>query len=141
MKEKLNSIFETLQKGIQDVIPIIVEEGKNTIDDIAKFAGEEWAKFKENIKSKPDAKVATEEVELLNAKKLVEFAKKYRVANANEVYAWKKQGDNAVIVNLAYGKDKEPLDTADNQYVIIKAEGLSADVMNLFKESELVILK
>lgn len=44
-------------------------------------------------------------------------------------------------INLAYGKDQELLEKDKNKFIILKAEALSADLLNMFEESELVILK
>ena len=142
--EKLseNPIREFIEKCVKDLIPVIVQEGSETLVDIKQDAKEAWSDFLRKVKEKkyPDYIVA-EEVELLNSRALLEIAKKYIVKDSNEVYALKKQDKNSIIVYLAYGKDKTPLEKEHNKYVIIKAEGLSADVLGMFDKSELVILK
>lgn len=44
-------------------------------------------------------------------------------------------------VNLAYGKDQELLEKDKNRFIILKVEALSADLLSMFEESELIILK
>ena len=49
--------------------------------------------------------------------------------------------DNSNIVYLAYVKDRDLLPVEDNHYVVIKATALTPEVINLFEENKLVILK
>lgn len=44
-------------------------------------------------------------------------------------------------INLAYGKDQELLEKDKNKFIILKVDALSTEVLNMFEESELVILK
>ena len=116
--EKLseNPIREFIEKCVKDLIPVIVQEGSETLVDIKQDAKEAWSDFLRKVKEKkyPDYIVA-EEVELLNSRALLEIAKKYIVKDSNEVYALKKQDKNSIIVYLAYGKDKTPLEKEHNK--------------------------
>ena len=58
-----------------------------------------------------------------------------------EVYVWKKAYESGIYINLAYGKDQELLEKDKNKFIILKVEALSADLLSMFEESELVILK
>ena len=80
-------------------------------------------------------------VELLNSTKLIALAKENTVDGANEVYVWKKTYKNGMYINLAYGKDQNLLEKDKNKFIILEAEALSADLLNMFEESELIILK
>lgn len=81
------------------------------------------------------------EVKLLNSSKLITLAKENTVAGANEVYVWKKTHKGGMYINLAYGKDQELLEKDKNKFIILKVDALSTEVLNMFEESELVILK
>lgn len=153
----LSGLMKTISKGLEDIVlvakekgkpfaeemvSLIMSEGKSTLEGIKQDTLSLWTDFKKELAEMDiPANIVTVDVEFLNSKKLLEIAKDNIVLNANEVYAIKKQKSDAVFVYLAYGKDKEPLGKGQNKYVIIKAEGLSADVLGLFSESELVILK
>lgn len=142
--QNFNSILiqETLQKGIEELSKAISEAGKGTLNDISKDAKQAWEDFLKKIREKktPDYIVA-EDVEFLNSKTLLEIAKKYIVKGSNEVYVMRKQEKNCIFVYLAYGKDKTILEKEQNKYVVIKAEGVSADILGMFDNTELVILK
>ncbi|MCR5568054.1 MAG: hypothetical protein K6G31_02140 [Paludibacteraceae bacterium] len=81
------------------------------------------------------------EVEVLDMNTLVEFSKKYIVANCNEIVAINTMKDGESYVYLAYSKDRNLLPIENNKYLIIKAKSLSKEVESLFEESSLVILK
>ena len=81
------------------------------------------------------------EFELFNSSKLITLAKENVVDGANEVYVWKKAYNSGIYINLAYGKDQELLEKDKNKFIILKVEALSADLLSMFEESELVILK
>lgn len=142
--QNFNSILiqETLQKGIEELSKAISEAGKETLNDISKDAKQAWEDFLKKIREKktPDYIVA-EDVEFLNSKTLLEIAKKYIVKGSNEVYVMRKQEKYCIFVYLAYGKDKTILEKEQNKYVVIKAEGVSADILGMFDNTELVILK
>ncbi len=142
--QNFNSILiqEALQKGIEELSKAISEAGKETVQDISKDAKQAWEDFLKKIREQktPDYIVA-EDVEFLNTKTLLEIAKKYIVKGSNEVYVMRKQEKNCIFVYLAYGKDKTILEKEQNKYVVIKAEGVSADILGMFDNTELVILK
>lgn len=69
------------------------------------------------------------------------MAKENIVDGSNEVYVWKKTYESDMYVNLAYGKDQELLEKDKNRFIILKVEALSADLLSMFEESELIILK
>lgn len=81
------------------------------------------------------------EMEVLDMNTLVEFSKKYIVANCNEIVAINTMKDGESYVYLAYSKDRNLLPIENNKYLIIKAKSLSKEVESLFEESSLVILK
>ena len=85
------------------------------------------------------------EVDTLSSREMLQYAKNHIVKGSNMVVAFKQQGiindKEVAFVYLAYGKEKELLADENNHYVIIKANKLEQDILNLFSESDLVILK
>ena len=134
-------IIDVFKSLFEEVVPVIIEEGKKAIDEIAKNTNEQVNEFIEEINTEKVENVDFREIELLNSSKLITLAKENIVDGANEVYVWKKAYKSGVYINLAYGKDQELLEKDKNKFIILKAEALGADLLNMFKESELVILK
>lgn len=136
-------LFKTvLVEGGKQVVDTVLEEGKRTVGEIMTEAKEQYDAFLKDIQQQPvPSNVEFQEFELLNSAKLIALAKDNKVEGANEVYAWKIQKDNGIYINLAYGKDKELLVTDNNKFIVIKAEALSVDLLNMFEKSNLVILK
>lgn len=140
MKPNKN-VVDIFVKFFEEAIPVILEEGKKAMGDIANNTKEQVGDFLKELNTKTAQNVEFKEVELLNSSKLITFAKENIVPGANEVYAWKKQYKDGIYINLAYGNDQNLLDNDKNKFIIIKAEALTADLLNMFEESELVILK
>lgn len=134
-------VLDVFVKLFEEAIPVILEEGKKAMDDIVNNTKEQVGDFMKELNTETAKNVEFKEVELLNSSKLITFAKENIVPGANEVYAWKKQYKDGVYINLAYGNDQNLLENDKNKFIIIKAEALTADLLNMFKESELVILK
>ena len=134
-------IIDVFKSLFKEVVPVVIEEGKKAIDEIAKNTKEQVNEFVEELNTEKEVDVDFREIELLNSSKLITLAKENIVDGANEVYVWKKAYKSGVYINLAYGKDQELLEKDKNKFIILKAEALGADLLNMFKESELVILK
>ena len=134
-------IIDVFKSLFEEVVPVVIEEGKKAIDEIAKNTKEQVNEFVEELNTEKEVDVDFREIELLNSSKLITLAKENIVDGANEVYVWKKAYKSGVYINLAYGKDQELLEKDKNKFIILKAEALGADLLNMFKESELVILK
>ena len=134
-------VLDVFVKLFEEAIPVILEEGKKAMDDIVNNTKEQVGDFMKELNTETAKNVEFKEVELLNSSKLITFAKENIVPGANEVYAGKKQYKDGVYINLAYGNDQNLLENDKNKFIIIKAEALTADLLNMFKESELVILK
>ena len=81
------------------------------------------------------------EVDILDKKTLVDFAKKYIVKGCNEIVAMKVIEEDAILIYLAYSYDRQLLPPSDNNYLIIKSNSLDSDVEDLFNNSDLIILK
>lgn len=120
---------------------MVIEEGKKAIGEIAKNTKEQVNEFIEDLNTEKVENVDFREVEILNSSKLITLAKENIVDGANEVYVWKKAYESGIYINLAYGKDQELLEKDKNKFIILKVEALSADLLSMFEESELVILK
>lgn len=134
-------IIDVFKSLFEEIVPVVIEEGKKAIDEIAKNTKEQVNEFVEELNTEKEVDVDFREIELLNSSKLITLAKENLVDGANEVYVWKKAYKSGVYINLAYGKDQELLEKDKNKFIILKAEALGADLLNMFKESELVILK
>ena len=134
-------IIDVFKSLFEEIVPVVIEEGKKAIDEITKNTKEQVNEFIEELNTEKEVDVDFREIELLNSSKLITLAKENIVDGANEVYVWKKAYKSGVYINLAYGKDQELLEKDKNQFIILKAEALGTDLLNMFKESELVILK
>lgn len=140
----LKPLLEALKKSIQEIIiPTVCDEAKKTWEDVKRDSKELYKEFCDALTANPQMKsyVVVEEVELLKSQNLIEIVKSNIVENSNEAYVWKHQEKDATYVHVAYGKDKELIEKENNKFILIKTQALSTDVLNLFEESELVILK
>lgn len=134
-------IIDVFKSLFEEVVLVVIEEGKKAIGEIAENTKEQVNEFIEELNTEKEVDVDFREIELLNSSKLITLAKENIVDGANEVYVWKKAYKSGMYINLAYGKDQELLEKDKNKFIILKAEALSADLLNMFEESELVILK
>ena len=134
-------IIDVFKSLFEEIVPVVIEEGKKAIDEITKNTKEQVNEFIEELNTEKEVDVDFREIELLNSSKLITLAKENIVDGANEVYVWKKAYKSGVYINLAYGKDQELLEKDKNKFIILKVEALSADLLSMFEESELVILK
>ena len=132
-------IIDIFKNLFEEVGPVVIEEGKKAMDEIAKNTKEQVKEFIERLNT--EVAVDYRKVELLNSTKLIALAKENTVDGANEVYVWKKTYKNGMYIYLAYGKDQNLLEKDKNKFIILEAEALSADLLNMFEESELIILK
>lgn len=131
-------VLGMLTEMLNEVVPVIVDEGKKA-----------WTEIKENTKQQVgdfiaclnNGNVEFRKVESMNSEDLISIAKENVVTGANEVYAWKTQDKGDTYINLAYGKDGELLEKARNKFVVIKPKELSEDLLDMFEESELIILE
>lgn len=137
----IGNFLNVLKKELTDVFPLIMDEGSNLLSDIKNDTSDMFKKFIEKCQTDNIEYLVFKEEELLDSQKLLEYAKQYKVEGANEVYVWKIKKADALYIYLAYGKDKELIKKEQNKFLIIKVEALKTDVINLFNESELVILK
>ena len=139
---------------IEQVAPYLKEQFFKTIEQLGIWAKEkisnvDWEKKIDVFFSEPffpeipqNVKITKLEKELMNKANLIEIAKQNIVPNSNEVLAMlNDKGKNAYYLYLAYSKDKEMLPQEENNYVIIKAEGVTKDLQSLFDGHELIILK
>lgn len=87
-----------------------------------------------------DAKFTPVEVEMLTKSSLVDIAKKNIVVGSNQVAVMKSETDKAYFVYLAYLNGDELMPNNENNFVVVKAEALSKEVISLFADKELRIL-
>lgn len=142
-EQQKRSLLETLKRTMQENIPLVLNEAVNTWEGIKKDTHEAYKEFCDAITANPQMKsyIVVKEVDLLTSQRLIEIAKSNIVENSNEAYVWKSQEKDATYVHVSYGKDKELIEKEHNKFIIIKVQALSTDVLNLFEESKLVILK
>lgn len=124
---------------VEIAIELLKDLGKELIvkNDYASLLND----FIKNMSGEIKGIAVGKEVEVLDMNTLVEFSKKYIVANCNEIVAINTMKDGESYVYLAYSKDRNLLPIENNKYLIIKAKSLSKEVESLFEESSLVILK
>lgn len=147
-------IIEVGVQMIEQVAPYLKEQFFKSVEQLGIWAKEkissiDWEKKIDDLFSGPffpeipeNVKITKVEKELMNKANLIEIAKQNIVPNSNEVLAMlNDKGKNAYYLYLAYSKDKEMLPQEENNYVIIKAEGVTKDLQSLFDGHELIILK
>ena len=124
-------------------MPVIKDEWQKCKDGIKSDFEESVKNFAETVlkESYKADNIAFKKVDVLNASKLVAIVKEYKASGANECYVWKKPVDGIWFVNVAYGKDQELISNDDNKFIIIQPDSMSEDLLDMFGESELVVLK
>lgn len=140
-KEKINIDSEELKQRIKDEVMPEWDKAKQEMMECYQQAKADFLK-KISVTSKDNMTVY--EVDTLTSREMLQYAKNHIVKGANMVAAFKQQGvineKEVAFVYLSYGKGRELLADENNHYVIIKAKQLEQDVLNLFIESDLVIL-
>ena len=134
-----NQIIDVFKGLFKEVVQEFVSEGRKAMKEIAVNTKEQFDDFIKSLKQVEN--VEYKEEEMFNSSKLIKLAKENIVTGSNEVYVWKKTYKSDMYVNLAYGKDQELLEKDKNRFIILKVEALSADLLSMFEESELIILK
>ena len=77
-------IIDIFKNLFEEVGPVVIEEGKKAMDEIAKNTKEQVKEFIERLNT--EVAVDYIKVELLNSTKLIALAKENTVDGANEVY-------------------------------------------------------
>lgn len=132
---------EKVSQMVEEAIERLVEHGGKIVDKVQKDFLPLLQDLVKNFTGELKGIAFGKEVDILDMATLVSMAKKYIVANSNEIVAMKVKQTDGYFIYLAYSKDRKLLPTTDNKYVIIKAQTLAKEVENLFAESELLILK
>ena len=137
--------FDKVEDSWGEIKEAVTPDIENAKKEIKEHFQKSFLEFRKKINATSVDNVTMYEVETLTSTEMLKHAKAHIVKGANMVAAYKQEGlikDKKVyLINFAYGKDRALLEDKDNHYVIIKANMLDNDVDNLFKESELVILK
>lgn len=128
--EMVLSALEELAKYAKDKIEEVASEYVPLLEDFVK-----------NMSGEIKGIAFGKEVDQLDMSTLVGFAKTYIVPNCNEVVAIKKESADCTYIYLSYSKDRQLLPTTNNKYLVIKTKSLSKDVVELFADSKIVILK
>lgn len=142
-KQKLIQLLRKAEAYIEELMPVIKDEWQKCKEGIKSDFEESVKNFTETVlkESYKADNIAFKKVDLLDASKLVAIVKEYKVSGANECYVWKKPVDGIQFVNVAYGKDQELISNDDNKFIIIQPDSMSEDLLDMFGESELVVLK
>lgn len=131
-----------MNEYMKQIIEGLVEKyGPKAIDLSIDYAKNRIKGFVQSFKAANMANMHYEEVQVLDKKSLVDIGRKYCVEESDGVATMKTVKDNANYVYLAYVLNRELLPVETNSYVIIKAAALSPDVLALFEDNELIILK
>lgn len=134
----MNAIIEIAIQNLAEIgLPIVEEKLNDALDS----AVNQSKKFAESFQAALKSQIHILETDLLSKSDLIDISRKYMVAGCSEVAATKKIKNNIYIVYLAYTKDKVLLPVKQNSYIIIKAKGLSPDVLELFGSDHYIILK
>ncbi len=153
-QEKIKETFEQLadkfQKKFVDCIndleeawPKVVQASDEFKQGVTEDCKKEWSDFigKTADFSYDNVRIVRIEDKDLDLNKLTEVIRENIVESSNEVYALKKAKDDLICIYLAYGRNGEMLEKESNCYVVLITKFLKEDVLNLFNESELVIIK
>ena len=82
------------------------------------------------------------DVDTFSSQDLVRLAKSNAAKGGNQVVVYKMAVDSGgFVVYVAYAKDRQLLPVESNRYVVVRANSLAPDVVTLFEDSNLVILK
>jgi hypothetical protein len=147
--EMIAKNWEKIKESIGPEIERIKEEIKPELENAKQEIKEHYKKtladFMQRIRVTSKDNMTAYEVDTLSSREMLQYAKNHIVKGANMVAAFKQQGiineKEVAFVYLSYGKGRELLADENNHYVIIKANKLEQDILNLFSESDLVILK
>lgn len=135
-----------MNENIKIVVEYLVEEYGPTVvnavkDATTEYINERIGKFLESFKAAQNATIYNHNVVVLDLATLTEFGRKYRVSSSDGVAAMKVVKNNTNIIYLAYTKNRELIPNKENCYVVIQASALTPEVINLFEDHELIILK
>lgn len=145
MTDQLNDLLANGKKLLEDLLPKVkglftpaVEASKK----IEKTVKEEYLPLLENLVKNVvgSQNIDCRELQVLTMEELLKAAKANIVPGANSIVAYKVQKEKEIFVYLANCKDDELMDDDKNKYVMFKCSALSADVLALFLDSDVVIL-
>lgn len=135
---KLGEFCQKYQEEIKSGAEEISTEFEKAKAEVKEHFAKELMEFNKKISIVSfDGNCTLYNVEILTSEKILECAKKHIVKNSNMVVAYKEE--NKVFLTYAY--ERELLPDENNYYIIIKADELDKDVVNLFAEKELIILQ
>lgn len=143
--DKAKDKLELTSEAVEQIKAEVKPEWDKAKKEMAEYYQQAKADFLQKIRVTSKDNMTVYEVDTLTSREMLQYAKNHIVKGANMVAAFKQQGiindKEVAFVYLAYGKERELLADENNHYVIIKAKQLEQDILNLFIESDLVILK
>lgn len=143
LADKFQEKFGDFLKDFEEAWPEVVQASDEFKRGVTEDCKKEWSDFIGKIAdfSYDNVRIVRIEDKDLDLKKLTEVIRENIVESSNEVYALKKAKDDLICIYLAYGRNGEMLEKESNCYVVLITKSLKEDVLNLFNESELVIIK
>lgn len=140
LKKFLNN-FSDMAMEVADGLDDVKRHADNEFDRLKRESRNAMADFLSQLANMKSPTIHVEKVPVLNQEKLVEFAQKYMVQTANAVAVMRSVVDKKDIIYFTYMKDGEIIEIEKNCYVNIQSEALTRDVLELFGEENLIILK
>ncbi len=140
LKKFLNN-FPDMAIEVADGLDDVKRHADNEFDRLKRESRKAMADFLSQLANMKSPTIHVEKVPVLNQEKLVEFAQKYMVQTANAVAVMRSVVDKKDIIYFTYMKDGEIIEIEKNCYVNIQSEALTRDVLELFGEENLIILK
>lgn len=145
----MNVLFENvpdpMKEGLDQLVKKALSQLKECVNEVVSNIQQDYLPllndFVKNMTGEMQGIAYGDEVDVLEMKSLIEFAKKYIVPNSNEIVAIKINEPDGYYVYMAYSNNRQLLPVVDNRYLIIKAGKLAKEVEELFANSNLVILK
>lgn len=142
--DKFQEKFVDCLKDFEEAWPEVVQASNEFKQGVTEDCKKEWSDFIKgitNVFSYDNVRIVRIQDKDLDLNKLSKVIRENIVESSNEVYALKKAKDDQICIYLAYGRNGEMLDKESNCYVVLVTKSLKEDVLNLFNESELVIIK
>ena len=137
----LDTALTNAKQLVESAIGFLVENGNRLICEVKNEYVPLIEDLIKNFTGDIKGTAFGKEVETLDMATLIDFARKYIVANSNEIVAVKAAQQDCTYIYLAYSVDRQLLPVDENKYLIIKTQSLAEDVAELFAESDVVILK
>ena len=140
-KDAQKEVKQEIEKESAKWIPEVLEEIKSTTKELSREAKDAYLRFIEDIKNDSSLNAKVVECQFLTSEQFFSVVKENIAPNSTEAYAWKIQNNSRLCIHVSYGNDRRLIEKENNVFVVIIASGVSMDVLGMFEESDLIILK